>query len=140
MALIVEVIVTLVFWILLSPLINFEKIGTALYYQVIIDHSLPLACLLIDYSINAVPIIRRHLIGILIYGVIYLLINFSIVKITGYAVYPFLKWNDWSSILISAFLIVFSGITFLLLYLLNTKKLKHFSKTRENDGKILEII
>ena len=95
------------------------------------DHSLPLACLVIDYIINAVPFARRHLAGILVFALGYILINFLVVKISGKPVYPILKWNDWASVILCIMILVFSVVLFEVFYWINRVKFGYFSNKRQ---------
>ena len=101
----------MVYWILLWPILKeldrFQKNQLLLLHTTLV-HSVPLAVLVLDYFINAVPVIRRHFVAIAFVAVLYLFDNILVVKLSGRPIYPFLKWNDWTSIAITVFLFFFA--------------------------------
>ena len=128
-----EIIITIVYWVLLYPLIKnteFLNKNRLVQWHLALIHTVPIGCLVVDYFINAVPIAPRHLSGILAIAVLYLIDNIIVVKLSGKPVYVILKWNDWASIILSAILFAFSIALFYILFFINKAKLRYFAKNR----------
>lgn len=138
-SLMLELVIAPFFWALLWPILMSDldnedmkamRGWSTFKIEMIVDHGLPLICLLVDYCFNAVPIVKRHLIPLLLVGAIYMLINIIATVIAGTGIYPVLQWNDWLSLFIIT--VVFSSVTivFYLLYWFNQFKLRVFAKKR----------
>jgi hypothetical protein len=93
----------------------------------ILDHVLPIICLTIEFSINAIPFMRRHLFIILIITVIYLVINFLYVKMSGKLIYIIFKWRNITDFLLPAFLLVLGIIIFFSLEFISKIKIYYCS-------------
>ena len=66
--------------------------------SLILDHSLPLFCLLIDFLfVNKIVIVRRHGYILFIVAFMYTILNFSVTVFGGNAIYLPLKWDSFLS-------------------------------------------
>ena len=83
-----EIIITLFFWAVLFP--NDKHRNPFTY----IDHILPIAILLVDYSMNRIPFSIRHLPLGMFLLFIYGLINMTWTLVTGKPVYPPLDFKS----------------------------------------------
>ena len=122
-------IIATFFWGMLYR--DFKKLS---FYQsgvrqlsLILDHSLPLFCLLLDYSVNSMPFIKRHLWGILTLVFLYILIDLAFVKYTGRIVYKILNWKDYISFILAMVALILCIICFNIVYWINQKKLRLYS-------------
>ena len=61
--------------------------------SMILDHSLPLTCLLLDYGFNLMPFVGKHAIVVGVFGFLYAMVNLTYEKVAGEGVYPFLMWD-----------------------------------------------
>ena len=89
----------------------------------IIDNSVPMMLILIEFSYNAVPFCRRHLIFIIIIAILYLITNFTITKYLGQPVYQILDWNSTLGYIMPFAFIAYVVIVFLIVEWINSKKL-----------------
>lgn len=89
-----------------------------------VDHSLPLLFLLVDFYFNAVPFCWRHLVFVWCMIDLYLLENIIVVYSSGKATYPILTWRNvisWFSFIIFP---VILSIIFAIFKLIADLKLK----------------
>jgi hypothetical protein len=77
-----EIIITILFWAVLFPKI--QKPNPFSF----IDHIVPIAILLIDYSMSRIPFSNRHLPLAMILLLIYCTFNMTWTLVTGQPVYP----------------------------------------------------
>ena len=76
-----------------------------------IVHSLPFVCSYVLLRITNSVLIRRHWQGLSLFGVIYAIQNYFAVKKEGKAMYWFLSWEDYTSVLIVGLLVsIFCGL------------------------------
>ena len=87
------------------------------------DHSVPLGLLLIELTFNAVRIAQRHFGYISAIAFCYLILNFTVTKITGEPPYPILSWDSTIGYLLPLGLIVGAFILMYLYYFINNFKL-----------------
>ena len=131
-SLIFEILITTFFWGMLYR--DFKKMS---FYQspirqlsLVLDHLLPLFCLILDYSVNSMPFIKRHLWPIIFTVTVYICVDFAFVKLTGKIIYKILNWNDIFSFVLSIIAIIFLVIVFNVVYWINNKKLKLYANRR----------
>ena len=91
-------------------------------------HALPLICYIIDFMLNRLPIVMRHILIGIIVNVVYSLINMIITLSTGMLVYPIFTWTDGLTYLylfLSFLILVFS---YTMMYFLAKIKNKHYGR------------
>jgi hypothetical protein len=88
------------------------------------DHCLPLFCLLVEYSYNAQPFMKRHIIPVLIISITYMIVNCSATFIRGEPIYPPIDWVTPSGIITPCAALVGTVLLFYLVIYLNNLKLK----------------
>lgn len=108
-----ELIITGLFWtVLIDSMIDkpvfqdpYQMLGLKLH------HSLPLLLLSIDYSISALPFIRRHITLVMPICFCYLLLNFTLTISLGKPIYDIIDWRTLRSyvIIVLAVTIGFAG-------------------------------
>ena len=104
------------------------------------NHTFPLFALLIDYSMNAVPVIRRHVVMVYVTGLIYTMINYLGTKVFGKVIYKLITWNDTKTYVIVVGLHVLLVLLFYAFFWINILKLKYLAKRRSQEKQVLEII
>jgi len=62
---------------------------------------LPITITLIDWSLNAIVYDKQHILTQLPVFFIYGMVNLTIVKITGFVIYPGVTWDSWLSWLLA---------------------------------------
>ena len=83
-----EIMVTLLFWVFLGHHKSFEKAPTARgKFSMALNHGIPMACLIVDYCFNRVPIYFGHWKLIAGIGVAYNVVLFTFMKTYGEARY-----------------------------------------------------
>lgn len=122
-----EIIITLVFWILLWPGVKDYIIDPLDKAQMVLDHSLPMTLLILDYVLlNSIPFVMRHLPAQIFVMLVYLVINIGYSIYQGYPVYPPLDWTDWRGILLGVLLAVFFAVMSYLMQRFTLWKLRLF--------------
>lgn len=106
---------------------------TRVYWGNMIDHSLPLILLVLDFILNAVPVVQRHLAVILAVASLFVIDNFIATKIRGKPVYDILKWNDLASVILTIAIFILLMVLFLILNCINTGKLRSFASRRQQE-------
>ena len=96
-----------------------------------LDHSVSLICLIVDFSVNAVPFVKRHLVLIVLNAFIYVIINMIATFATGRPVYPPMPWTDVASYIMALVIFLFAIGFFFLIRCINHKKLSNFAKIRK---------
>ena len=113
-----EVIITLGFWVALwkpmSVMEEFKPVPKKL--GLILDHSLPLFCLGVDYSINQVPFVKMHHWILSLICIVYLIINLLVTKISGVPVYPPMKWDTFFAFVTALALWIVPLLSFFMLW------------------------
>ena len=95
--------------------------------SLILDHILPIICLTIEFSLNLVPFMRRHLLIILIITVSYLVINFTIVKMSDKLIYVIFKWKTLTDYIFPTLLILFGIGIFIIIEFITKYKIYYCS-------------
>lgn len=101
------------------------------------DHFVPLLALLIDYTMNCQPIIRRHFLIVIIIAFIYILVLMGY-SISGFPPYPNMNWDSWRGTLIPILILALTIVLFFLLEVITKKKLKWVGG--EQNERILDIL
>ena len=143
-----SILATLAFWSLIWPAMlaskgkTGERLKNDVYWKIemILDHSTPLFCLLLDYSVNAIPMARRHVVPILATSTVYLLVNLIYVKASGRWVYKFLSWESFLTVLIALAIGLVMGLMHYCLFRINIYKLTKFAEKRDIDSEAVEIL
>jgi len=114
--------VTLVFWIVLKDVIQITDKNWEKEINHIMDHSFPLAALLIDYSMNCIPIVKRHFSIVIVTaaGYVVVLMWYSI---NGYSPFSSIDWSSFEGTLYPILVLALSIVIWFLLEFLNRKKL-----------------
>jgi hypothetical protein len=103
-------------------------------YMVII-HSLPYFCLLVEFVfLNSIPLIWRHISGLMLVSFCYLLVNMSYVLSTGRSIYPGMDWKTSLGIILPVGIMIASIFIYYLLVKISNYKMKKLKYQ-----KILEI-
>lgn len=121
-----EILIVTFYWSLIEKTDNIDHCGyeiKSMCLSKILDNSIPLTLILIEFSYNAVPFCRRHLIFIIGISVIYLVANFVISKKDGSPVYAILDWSSPLGFIVPFLLIAYAIVIFLMLEWISTKKL-----------------
>ena len=119
LAFIMEIIITCVFWLLLYSSMKKKPLYANSEIQMlglVLHHSLPLILLVIDYTINAMPIVGRHIYMICFMCAAYLMLNYYVTIKRGTPVYGIMSWDSPKALMIPvgtvlAGLIIFSILT-----------------------------
>lgn len=85
-----EIVITITFWFALFPMI--VKTGRLDLPMNITVHALPLILLIIDFVLNRVPFVLRHIVIAIFVILIYGIMNMAITLITGHPIYPILDY------------------------------------------------
>jgi len=120
-ALVVETLVSLFFWLLLykDMVKNPRYEDPVKYLELIIDHIL-IIFLLLDFMVSTVPFVRRHIKAMVPIGVSYLTLNFIVTKYQGRPIYNVISWDSWLSMLILAITLLVSVFIFLFYEFIST--------------------
>ena len=71
-----------------------EKYQTApRYLALILVHSVPLICLVTEYTMNQMPFVRCHHWVVSIICILYIIVNIVVTKLDG-PIYPDMKWDS----------------------------------------------
>ena len=108
-----EVVLSILFWLLL-----WEPPKEYNFFEIfdMTTHIFPVLFLFIDFLMQKWIFRFNHFTVILAVGVIYAIVNFTYVKITGKTIYPILPWDDVESYILIFSAIVLLFITFIVLY------------------------
>jgi hypothetical protein len=132
MALLWQVIITVCFWGFIVPTGNFiEYTGTTNHIiKYSMDHSVPFILLCVEWCLNSIGFeysqILINLAVFLVYGVI----NYFYVTISGEIIYPILTWDSLGSYLAALGLIPAIAIINLLLILCTNYKISKIDKNK----------
>ena len=112
--LLLNVVITLVYWTLLYRLY-------ADFYDRIIEkvnqvtiHVFPLAFTLLNMRVTQVVLLRHHWVFFVPLSMIYMVINYIATKISGFYIYFFLHWENFSSLIVCVALLAFQSVLWLL--------------------------
>lgn len=119
MTMTMNIVITVVFWSVITQYKDVFNRPAAFLAYTSYTHSLPLVTFLFEYSLHTVPVIKRHIIIIFTIGVLYALINLTHTKISGNPIYPPLSWDTVASVMFGIGVVVFSVVSFSLLYFCN---------------------
>lgn len=123
MVLVMELVVTIFYWTFLYDPDEYKgKMVSRLALGG--DHTIPLACMLMEFALNSIPFCPRHLYPMLVVNALYLLINLAVTKIQGYPVYDVVDWKSVKGILLPLATLVIASIMFLFLTWVSKHKLK----------------
>mmetsp|Transcript_844 Transcript_844/g.885 ORF Transcript_844/g.885 Transcript_844/m.885 type:complete len:150 (-) Transcript_844:33-482(-) len=113
LSLIMNIIVTVVYFSLLHDEVHaiFEGQPFVQVHMKII-HLAPLLTSFVNFYLTDIVFIRRHYKALVAFGTMYLTINFIGTKMIGKPLYSFLTWKDYTSILISAAILLLGVIFF----------------------------
>ena len=97
----IQVVITILFWSLLwkSP-----KEYTFKEYFGILKHSLPWAFMLIEFLMQKWVFKIERIWIVIVTATLYMLVNFTYVKMTGFPIYPILPWNNIASVILKLLL------------------------------------
>jgi hypothetical protein len=94
-ALVCELIISPYFWLLLWPSVYNSGRSTLFIWTQSLVHSVPLIILLTDFIIlNWVPILLRHYCAVFFVTISYMIVNVTVTKVQGHAVYPGMTWDS----------------------------------------------
>ena len=121
------------FWTTLWPMIPSEEEGRELLrtprrkLSLIMDHTVPLALLMLEFSVNTIPLCSRHIGALLGVYLCYIITNFCFAVFGPKPIYPTIPWNNFESIVIAAAIGLVVVSIFKFLIWINYYKLKHLS-------------
>lgn len=101
--LVIEVLVTIIFWTTLYSPKTWATFTPGFKMQNCFEHGLIVCFLLVEWCLNAVPFCWRHLVFVNAMMVLYLLETLIIALVTSNAVYPPLSWRNglsWASLVV----------------------------------------
>jgi len=121
----VEWVVTLLFWTTIAPLVSLE--GGDLVYNFVV-HILPMALLLLDFSLNRILFLRDHYSWVAALMLVYVLgVNLP-VTLTYQTVYPLITYdNAWTYLILLAAVLIAAGFFELAVYIKKRQFLKRHS-------------
>ena len=132
-SLIMEIIITPVFWILLWGYVKDEPKFEPFWKKtaLILDHCMPLIILLFEFVfVNAIAFSRRHLLLLILLSFIYLLVNMSVTLNTGRPPYPFMNWKGfYGFVLVPGGILLYAVIMYFLVEQVTFWKLKKLDQT-----------
>ena len=85
---------------------------TFLYCHMLVIHSLPFVTVLINMVVTKANFIPSHGVYYVIEGALYSVANYLGVRYRNHVLYPFLKWEDYTTLLVVLFLLFFGGLIF----------------------------
>ena len=114
--LVTQVLIVGVYWPVLHHLVldklKTESDAVFLYYHMIFIHSVPFLAILFNTMLSRTVLIPGHCLYVVLVGFIYCFFNYAGVRYRGHALYPFLPWEDYKSILVCIVLLVFGAILY----------------------------
>ena len=121
---VVQVLIVMIYWIVLHPLVVQNlKIDEEpfLWYHLIFIHSLPFANVFSNVVFSRVVFIPSHCTYLSIIGWSYSIVNFIGAQYRGQPLYPFLKWQDYKSLIFCLLFNVFAVLLFHLMTIITIK-------------------
>ena len=113
---VMQVIIVSIYWPLLHHLVleklKTEADSTFLYYHMIFIHSVPFISMLLNLTMSQIVFIPSHSIYLVAVGLLYCIVNYFGSLYRGHALYPFLPWTDFKSIIVCAVLLIISFILY----------------------------
>ena len=130
-----DIFISVVFWSFLLPTTNFAE---AFYghpwgeFKIMTDHIFPLFFMLVDWMLNGISFEKNHLWINLIPCTIYLLVNLTVVKLSGIVIYPGMTWDSFLSFLLALVAYPFAICLWYLLTWCTNKKINKFLRSNNN--------
>lgn len=109
-----QVLIVVVYWLVLhkqflaSPLAD----DPFVFIHMHIIHSLPFITVLLNIIISKTNFIPSHCVYFVLEGFLYSIVNYLGVRYRGHVLYPFMKWDDFSTVIVCFFLLMFGAILF----------------------------
>ena len=138
LTLILELVITVVYWTIIHHVIIVEEVLELVIFQLYLVHAFPFFSMVVNFLITDVVLIRSHQVKFLYIALIYLLVNFAATKIRGKPVYHFLTWEDLNSLYI--FLGISLGALFVFNFLVTFSELLKGRKANEKSSIDKDII
>jgi hypothetical protein len=134
--LIIEIMVVVVYWPWVHPSVLEEILplnDSIIYWTMIWIHIWPFIAMVVNVGMSKTVFIYRHYQYVVVLGIIYAVTNFIGTKIKGKPLYPFLLWEDWTSIVVmSGLILVGVGFYLTVCYVVNSlKRVKRFDRKIE---------
>ena len=126
-----NIIITSVFWCFLLPTTDFGNVGGHPYgaAKLCLDHIIPVTITVIDWFLNPIVFEKQQIWAQLPIIIIYACVNLTIVKTTGYIIYPGVTWDSFLSWSAAVFGIpVVIGVWYLLAWCTTKKTVKFLRK------------
>lgn len=98
-------------------------------------HALPLILLIIDFVLNRVPFVLRHIVIAIFVILIYGIMNMSITLITGHPLYPILDYKDYKTALYMLGMLVVLVLSFVGLFFLAKIKNAYYDRVSDRRNK-----
>ena len=117
-----ELLITAFYWLALN---NASMYDDTVIHNISLagDHTIPLACCLIDFSFNLIPFCWRHMVSIIFVNIVYMILNYSYFKITGDVIYDPIDWQSVLGWSIPPMIAVGMVLTFWLLKTISDRKI-----------------
>lgn len=126
-----NVVITIVFWVFLFPEVDMSMYSFAGKLDMVWTHCVPCVVTLIEYSMNAWRFKNSHWVVLLIFGLVYGLVNLIGTLIYG-PIYPIITWKDFMSyIFILVICLMEVGLHFLF------SKISHWRNRSMNGSSII---
>lgn len=107
-------LIVLVYWLILHKQFLNSHLAEDpfVYIHMHLIHSLPFITVLVNIVISQTNFIPSHCIYVMIEGGVYSVVNYLGTCYRKHVLYPFMKWEDYTTIIICIFLMIFGGILF----------------------------
>ena len=123
LSIISEWLITLFSWLFLRGQMLQLAGSQSRFVSVILMHSLPLLCLMIDYTYNQMPFIGTHAWLIFVVSLTYMIVNFVATKVSGVPIYEPITWDSPKGYIIPITFMFFSILLFFLCKQINNYKI-----------------
>ena len=130
-SMIINIIITLFFFVVLyNPtfcklLDEYEDFGNLTCISNVTSHCVPLICTIIEICINVTPLyFYRHLPFLIAISFLYLVVNFTVTKVSGKPVYSIMSFNSIFSWSLPVIILIFGISLFACCSYINQLKLK----------------
>ena len=138
-----EVIITCFFWFILYDEMSKRPPYSDSAMQMVglvAHHSLPLIMLSVDFMINAMPVVQRHINMIVPMCSAYLFLNYYVTVSRGKPVYGIMNWKWPVGFVIPFGLLAIGCLIFTLFAAVTQKKLQVYGTFRSQHKRMHEII